>query len=135
VKRFKQPTIEEGDRFKYPVSLDVSQDTLHPAFCFRYVQSGLSNIQKAHKVSALNKLKTLGKMSWAQIKQSSRRKNGYEIIQQLKSEIPRTFKNRYPDTEVIGFYCGTNGRMYGIRKQKVFYIFWFDWTPFSLIKH
>jgi hypothetical protein len=138
VGRLKLPKAEQGPRLQYlPFPEETAQNTLHPAFCFRYMQRayGIDDFQKNQKSVILGKLTTLGKMTWAQIQQSNRQTNGCEIIPQLQGRIPIEFKDRYPDTKVLGFYCGKDGRMYGVRRSKLFYILWFDWSPFKLIDH
>ena len=133
---FKSPKADAGTRFTAPDNVDASPDTLHPAFCLRYLQpDGAIPKEKAKRAKILDKFRMLGSMTWSQIKGDRREANGYETIEQLRERIPTEFKKRYPDTDVVGFRCSREGRFYGVRQNKVLYIFWFDWTPFKLIKH
>ena len=107
-----------------------STDSLHPAFCFRYLHNDydidklLLAEDKSIK-SFLSKLNNLSKITWQEIIRSSRYKNGTEIISsnQLKKPLPKEITL---DMNILVFHLQDLFRLIGVRDGKVFYALFVD---------
>ena len=125
---------EQGKNISLQYSSDEPANNLHPAFCFKYLHKkhGFPE-DKKHKTAVLNTIKTLSNMSWGDISVAGFKDGrGYEKISQLKEKAPIKMSK---ESEIISFYCSSSGRMIGYRDLKIFYVFWFDWSPFKVYKH
>ena len=81
-----------------------------------------------HKTAILNKIETLSKMNWSTIRNSAYKNGpGYEQLPSMNNDAPIVMPK---DAIIISFYCSSSGRMIGYRDAKIFYVFWFDWSPF-----
>ena len=130
----KQPPLEKGRNIDVRYSSDIPPDSLHPAFCFKHLKRTLGFPEdKKQRNHIINILKKLGERTWAQIKSDSFKDGcGFELLPQLNDKSPVELSK---DAKVIGFYCSDSGRMIGYRDAKIFYVFWFDWSPFKKYKH
>jgi hypothetical protein len=106
-----------------------SSNVLHPAFCFRYVDSNYSinRCNKDAKVALASKIEELSQINWDCIQKTPRHGAGHEIIEQasIKKPLP---SNTPGDRKFLSFRLGNgkNSVMIGYRKEKIFYIIWVD---------
>ena len=108
-------------------------DNLHPAFCFKHLDKKLGFPEdKKHRNSIINTIHRLGTNKWAEIRNWGYGNGGFESIPKLKDKAPLKLPN---DATVLAFHCSRDGRMIGFRDAKIFYVFWFDWSPFKIYKH
>lgn len=126
-KGIKTPDILDGKRITTPASVQ-STNHLHPAFCFRHVQSEFSIGKCDRNTQALlsQKLEELGRLNWNQIQSTSRKGKGHEVIQQNSIRAPQA---KIPgDRDYLSFRLGKgkNSVFIGYRVGKVFYIVWID---------
>ena len=130
--RFKVAKKTKG---KYTIaheSVTPPTNKLHPAFCFRYLVPGSFPQEQRRKVAIANTLYKIGQLSWGEIQLAPHDGAGHETITRLKQPPPI---NLSQDTTILSFHCTRDGRMIGYRDGKIFYIFWFDFSPFSVYDH
>lgn len=113
----------------------VSTNTLHPAFCFRYLQNGwdLDTLEQEEKLALIEKMVQIGGLTWQQIQGTQRHGNGHEKISQdaIRAGKPECVTS---DVQLLAFrFCGKKP-MVGFRSDKVFYVLWFD-REFKLYNH
>lgn len=112
-----------------PPSEVRSTHQLHPAFCFRHIESDFSLKKNDKNIQALlsQKLEGLGQLNWDQINKADRKGQGHEIIEQ--HSIKHAQKGKIPlDRKYLSFRLGggKNSVFIGYRSGKVFYICWID---------
>lgn len=112
-----------------------SPDNNPPVFSLRYLQKGycLNCCQKDEKAALADKLFTLSKLSWSEIKGLPRHGLGFEKIKSssIKATIPAHITD---DVDLIAFrFCGLSP-MVGYRNESTFFIVWLD-RSFTLYDH
>ncbi|MFA5252136.1 MAG: hypothetical protein WC454_06095 [Phycisphaerae bacterium] len=132
--RFKVTKKTKGKYATAHESAIPPTNKLHPAFCFRYLAPGSFPQEQRQKAAVANTLYKLGRLSWGEIQIAPREGVGHEIISitSLRQQPPI---NLSPDTAILAFRCTEGGRMIGYREDKIFYIFWFDFSPFTVYDH
>jgi hypothetical protein len=113
----------------------VSTNTLHPAFCFRYLQNGwdLATLEQDEKLALVEKIVQIGGLTWQEIQGSHRHGNGHEKIARssIRPGIPPCVTD---DVQLIAFRFHGKAPMVGYRSDKVFYVLWLD-RAFTLYDH
>ena len=100
---------------------------LHPAFCFRYMHRDFDfrKLDNTTYEVFLNKIDALSQLSWQDICQINRYKNGTEKIS--RDEITHQIdKHITPDREIVAFHLKNLFRIIGCREGKVFYVIFID---------
>ncbi len=131
-KRISPPTPSGSKRIKAPNHNAINKEstnTLHPAFCFRYIDKNysISKCDKDAKAALANKIQELSHVTWDTIQKAPRHGAGHEIIDQecIKRPLPL---NTPGDRNFLSFRLGNgkNSVMIGYRKDKIFYVIWID---------
>lgn len=130
--RFKLAKKTKGKYASAHESVTPPTNKLHPAFCFRHIVPGSFPQEQRRKVAIANTLYKLGQLSWGEIQLAPCDGAGHETITRLNQQLPIVLS---PDTPILSFHCTRDGRMIGYRDGKIFYIFWFDFSPFSVYDH
>lgn len=134
-KKLKRPAIQEGRNIHVSQNHKPNDNTLHPAFCFKYIASKYSvdDCEKSEKADLATRLQKLGSMSWGQIQSADRHGFGTEKIARtcLKVGIPNSVPD---DVEILAFRFSGLKPMLGYRSGKVFFVLWLD-REFSVYPH
>jgi hypothetical protein len=131
-KRISPPKPSGSKRIKPPSHNAINKEstnTLHPAFCFRYVDRNysISQCDKDAKVALANKIQELSQITWDSIQKAPRHGVGHEIIEQASINKPLP-ANTPEDRNFLSFRLGNgkNSVIIGYRKDKIFYVIWVD---------
>lgn len=129
-KRIKKTKSGKGTHVHTPNETSFSSNNhMHPAFCFRYIQSDycLEKYDKELQAACAKRLQHLGQTTWGEIQKADRHGMGHEIINQDSLNVsppPNTPGDRNFLVFRLGF--GKQSVMIGYRKEKIFYIVWID---------
>jgi hypothetical protein len=110
-------------------------DKSNPAFSLKYIQKkySIENMPDDEKISLINRLSILSKMSWGDIKTAPRHGLGQEQIKRdsFNVAIP-DFAT--PDVKFLSLRYNGKKPFVGFRDGKIFYILWVDYN-FSVYNH
>jgi hypothetical protein len=125
-EKFRNRETQQSKNITYQTHGE-STNKLHPAFCLRYLENSKYGFPKGNKDRQVIIMGDIYQMT-------PRNKGGKELIAQ--NAILRTPRMSIsPDERYLSFYIGGDkGRMVGCRRDKVFYVFWFDFD-FDLYDH
>jgi len=102
-------------------------NNLHPAFCFRYTHKNFNfkNLNNDTYGMFLDKIDLLSQLTWQNICQINRYKNGTEKItrSEIKQQIDKCITE---DREIIVFHLVGKFRIIGCREGKIFYVLFID---------
>lgn len=126
---FGNPNYESPPWLNRQDAEKQSDSERRPAFSFEdlsneraYSFDGLDKKQKALFASTLH---VLGRMTWAEIRNSHRHKNGHEII--LRDSLKVTVPDHVtPDVNILAFRCFDKAPMLGYKDGHIFKLLWLD---------
>ncbi|WP_272538544.1 hypothetical protein [Providencia sp. PROV197] len=131
----KPPSEESGRIGLSKPSKDDLPENNPPVFSLRYLQKGycLDCCQKDEKAALADKLFTLSKLSWSEIKGLPRHGLGFEKIKSssINASIPKHITD---DVDLIAFRFFGMSPMVGYRNESTFFIVWLD-RAFTLYDH
>lgn len=135
-RKIKSPLPSEGKLFGHKSVISENHNTLHPSFCFKYLQKGnfhLDACENEDQLSLIKRLVKLGEMTWAQIMGADRHGLGTEKITKsaIKPSVPVFITE---DVNLLAFRFHGKKPMVGYRNGKTFYILWID-RDFTLYDH
>ena len=110
----------------------LSSNTLHPIFDVSALNNGphpISACTKDEKSAFADKLVEMSQLSWQELVQSNRHKQGYEIIE----DYPKP-PNLTDDVRIIAFRFYGKAPMIGYRQEQIFHIIALD-RAFTAYKH
>jgi len=133
--KLKQRHSEQGPRLKSHDTAKQTPNQMRPKFSLEYLQKGycLSDCTKDEKAAFADRLHELSQLTWQQIQQAGRHKQGFEKIpsESIKSGIPPCITD---DVVIMAFrFCGL-APMVGFRRDEVFFAVWLD-RDFTLYDH
>jgi hypothetical protein len=136
VSNFKQRRLTQGSLIQTPkTEVEPSDDEQRPKFCLQYIANGfcVSDCTKDEKAAFASRLREMSQLTWQQLRQAPREKQGYEKIERnaIKVSIPKTLT---PEVNIIAFRCFGKGPVIGYRSKAVFHIVWLD-PNFKVYKH
>lgn len=128
----KSPAVEKGRLVKPTPSDAPPPDSRHPAFSLRHLKSShcITKCTTRDQAAFAKKMRILTQMTWAQIKQSHRHKNGTEIIEGMTNKLPPAARCEH----AMVFRFSGMAPMIGFRSDNIFYVVWFD-PKMKLYKH
>jgi len=131
-KVIKQPQAHITPQFAIATIGRQSSNTLHPIFDVSALNKGpfpISACTKDEKSAFADKLVEMSQLSWQELVQSNRHKQGYEIIE----DYPKP-PNLTDDVRIIAFRFYGKAPMIGYRQEQVFHIIALD-RAFTAYKH
>jgi hypothetical protein len=133
--RIKNRQDEKGALFFAHSSGKTTPNQLRPKFSLEYIQSsyGLRECTKEEKAAFIDCLHEMSQLTWQQLHQAERHKQGYEIINRdaINTGIPSYITE---DTQILAFRFSDKKPMVGFRRDEVFFVVWLD-RDFTLYKH
>ena len=112
-------------------------DDRHFSFSFTKMPDNtkysIEKLDRLHLVHLIKKLRTLSKMTWADIKRSGRHQLGSEIIDKnsLNVKLPAELSE---DIKILAFRYYDKRAFVGYRTGKIFHILYIDYD-YTLYKH
>lgn len=135
MKRIKNRPPDHGATLKTHGSSSSSTLQLRPKFSLEYLDRDfcLSCCTKDQKAALADRLHELSQLTWQQIMQADRHKQGCETIDRnaIKASIPACITE---DVKILAFRFSGLAPMVGFRRNEVFFIVWLD-RGFSLYNH
>ena len=131
-KAIKQPQEYATPKLKTAPIGRLSSNTLHPIFDVSALSRGahpISACTKDEKSAFADKLVEMSQLSWQELVQSNRHKQGYEIIEDYPKPSGLT-----DDVKIIAFRFYGMAPMIGYRQEQIFRIIALDRT-FTAYKH
>ena len=133
IKKPKQSV--KGRRYKYPIPDSSPPIKDNPIFSFHYLRDShcISRCDKEQKVSFVDKMRTLSKLSWNQIIFAPKHGLGSEKIprERFLLPIPEFISD---DEALLAIRFWERAPMVGIRRSRIFHIIWFD-KDFNVYDH
>ena len=128
----KSPPVEKGRLVKPTRSDAPPPDSRDPAFSLQHLKRShcITKCTTKEQAAFAKKIRILTQMTWAQIKQSHRHKNGTEILADLTPKLPSAANGEH----AMVFRFSGMAPMIGFRSDNVFYVVWFD-PKMKLYKH
>jgi len=123
-----KPRLPKG-RIKERVTEKEDANTLHPLFCFHYLETdknfGLRCCEKDEKISFISKLYELSQLTWNQIINTNRHKLGLEKVPYniINGKKPNDITE---DQTFIAIRFNSLAPMVGYRFERTFHIIWLD---------
>jgi hypothetical protein len=133
-KKISAPKSTKG-KFKHDPGPRLSTNRDTPLFGLGYLDSvfSLDACNKDEKAAFADTLAKLSKLTWGEINNSGRHKNGCEIItqDQIRASMPPHIT---PEINLLAFRFCAKAPMVGYRDGRVFYVIWLD-RAFKLYNH
>jgi hypothetical protein len=133
IKKPKQSV--KGRKYEYPVPDSSPSIKDNPIFSFHYLQDShcISQCNIEQKVSFVDKMRALSKLSWNQIVSTHHHGLGLEKIPRDRFfvSIPDYITS---DETLIALRFWKLAPMVGVRRRQVFHIIWFD-KDFNVYDH
>lgn len=135
-KRIKSIQQAKSPHIVYPVARQAPSTILYPVFSFIYLQEShcISKCTKEEKVSFVDKMHILSKITWNQIWSAPHLGLGCEKIEMGRitgAQIPPTIGL---DVKFLALRFHGKKPMVGFRVDNIFHIVWFD-RNFNLYDH
>lgn len=135
-RQIKKPKKSvKGRRYNYPIPDNTPSIQDRPVFSFHYLQEShcISRCNTEQKLSFVEKMRLLSKLTWNQIRSAPRHGLGSEKIprDRFLVPIPSYIAN---DEVFIAFRFYHLAPMIGIRRDQIFHIIWFD-KDFNVYNH
>lgn len=130
-----KPRKQEKGAIRPTRSDEPSPDSLYISFNLKHVEGKhcLTRCNKNELTSFAKKIRTLSKMTWAQIKAAPKHGLGSETISSLKEKLPKEARDK--DRDAIALRFEGKKPMVGYRGDRdTFYVVWFD-RDFKLYDH
>ncbi len=133
IKKPKQSV--KGRKYEYPVPDSSPLIQTKPVFSFHYLQDShcISRCDTKQKVSFVDKMRALSKLSWNQIMSAPRHGLGSEKIPKVRFLVP--IPDYIADDEVLlALRFWKLASMVGVRRSQIFHTIWFD-KDFNVYNH
>lgn len=137
MKTIKRPSLSSGTKIKEPQSYSTIDSSIdYPIFCLKHLKSshGLEICDERERAALINKMATLSKMTWNEIKLAPKHGLGSEKI--ARSSIKDTLPDFITDDvqELLAFRFKGKAPFLGHRRGPVLHVIFVD-PKFDLYDH
>lgn len=132
-KKIKPPKPGRGARIETRESVAPNSDDLPPVFSFEHMADThcVTACEQQEQAAFAEALFRRGRLPWKELRQAPRHGLGYEKIDRLNVQLPKTVTE---DVSIIAFRCIGKAPMIGYRDGRVFHILFID-RAFDVYDH